>query len=161
MKKSRLQRKEVAVSVFLHCSHGSSDVDQIVEQAPRLSFVPMNAPEVSFQLASGVYELQDSWRWTNQRVMALVKRPAVPLPVQATFRIVDQSPVRHASLAVDGRVVAEATYAGPGLYTVRSASPVVASGESVTVILTFDRTFHTQEDARELAAILTGIGFAP
>ena len=70
---------------------------QIVEQAPRLSFVPMNAPEVSFQLASGVYELQDSWRWTNQRVMALVKRPAVPLPVQATFRIVDQSVKYHAT----------------------------------------------------------------
>ncbi len=134
---------------------------QIVERAPELSFVPMNAPEVSFQLAAGVYELQDSWRWTNQRVVALVRRPAAPMPVQATFRIIDQSPVRHATLAVDGRIVAEATYPGPGLYTVKSSSPVAAGAESVTVILTFDRTFHTQEDARELAAILTGIGFAP
>ena len=134
---------------------------QIVERAPQLSFVPMNAPEASFQLASGVYELQDSWRWTNQRVVALVKRPPNPMPAQATFRIVDQSPVRRASLAVDGRIVAEETYLGPGLYTIRSATPVAANAESVTVILTFDRTFHTQEDARDLAAILTGIGFAP
>ena len=136
-------------------------VVQIVEQAPRLSFIPMNAPEASFQLASGVYELQDSWRWTSRRVVALLKRPPAAMPVQAVFRIIDQSPVRHAVLAVDGQVVAGETYAGPGLYTLKSARPVAAAGESVTVILTFDRSFSTPQDARELAVILTGIGFAP
>ena len=134
---------------------------QIVERAPQLSFVPMNAPEVSFQLATGVYELQDSWRWTNRRVVALLKRPTTPAPVQATFRIVDQSPVRRATLTVDGTVVGDQTYPGPGLYTLRSDQPFAAQSESVTVTLTFDRSFHTAEDARELAAILTGIGFAP
>ena len=92
--------------------------------------------------------------------MALLQRAATPMPVQATFRIVDQSPVRHATLSVDGRVVGEQSYPGPGLYTLRSG-PVAGSGDSVTVILTFDRTFTTPQDARELAAILTGIGFAP
>ena len=134
---------------------------QIVDRAPQLSFVAMNAPEVSFQIASGVYELQDSWRWTNRRVVALLKRPPVPWPVQATFRIIDQSPVRRATLSVDGKVVAEQAYQSPGLYRIRSEEPFTATGESVTVTLTFDRSFHTAEDARELAAILTGIGFAP
>ena len=133
---------------------------QIVERAPQLSFVPMNAPEVSFQIASGVFALEDTWRWTGRRVVALLKQPAAPMAVQATFRIVDQSPVRHATLAVDGRVVAEQSYPGPGLYTLRSGS-VAGSGDSVAVILTFDRTFTTPQDARELSAILTGIGFAP
>ena len=92
--------------------------------------------------------------------MALLKRPVAPSAVQATFRIVDQSPVRSATLTVDGKVAAQQTYPGPGLYTLRS-EPFAAKSESVTVTLTFDRSFHTTEDARELAAILTGIGFAP
>ena len=136
-------------------------VVQIVERTPQLSFLPMNAPEVSFQVASGVYALEgNSWRWTGKRVVALLKSPATPMPVQATFRIIDQSPVRHASLAVDGRVVAEQSYPGSGLQTLRS-TPITARGESATVILTFDQSFSTSQDARELSAILTGIGFIP
>ncbi len=134
---------------------------QIVERAPRLSFIPMNAPEVSFQVASGVYALQDSWRWTNRRVVALLKRPGTAAPVEATFRIVDQSPVRHATLTLDGRIVAEQSFPGPGLYTLRSATPVTAASDSATAILTLDQSFHTPQDARELAVILTGIGFLP
>jgi hypothetical protein len=136
-------------------------VVQILERAPQLSFLPMNAPEVSFQIASGVYALEDnSWRWTAKRVVALLKPPATPTPVQATFRIIDQSPVRHASLTIDGRVVAEETYQGSGLHTLRSV-PIPARGESVTVILTFDQSFSPPQDARELSTILTGIGFIP
>jgi hypothetical protein len=134
-------------------------VSQVAERAPQLSFLPMNAPEVSFQIASGVYGLENTWRWTSRRVVALLKPPAEPMPVRATFRIVEQSPVRHATLSLDGRVIAEQSFAGPGLYTLASP-PVSASGDPVTVILTFDQSFSTPQDARELSAILTGIGFS-
>lgn len=131
---------------------------QIVERVPVLSFLPMNAPEAAFQIASGTYGLEGSWRWTARRVVVLLKRPPEPLPLKATFRIVDQSPVRHASLSMDGRAVAEQSFPGPGLFTL--ATPVLRpAGESVVVILTFDRAFSTPQDARELAVILTEIGF--
>jgi hypothetical protein len=121
----------------------------------------MNAPEVSFQIASGVYALENSWRWTARRVVALLKKPPTPLPIQATFRIIDQSPVRKATISVDGKMVAEQSFAGPGLYTLRSAEPVPVAGESATAILVFDHSFSTPQDARELAVILTEIGFRP
>jgi hypothetical protein len=134
---------------------------QIAERAPVLPYVQMNAPEAAFQLASGVYALeQNAWRWTARRVVAIAKPPASPAPVEATFHIVGQSPVRAATLTVDGRIVAEQKLPGPGRYTLKSASPIAASGPSSTLILTFDASFHTPEDARDLAVILTGIGFA-
>jgi hypothetical protein len=131
---------------------------QIVERAPALFYVPMNAPEVSFQIASGVYGLEDSWRWTGRRVVALLKSPSTPTAIEATFRIIDQSPARRATLTVDGNVVAEETYRGPGLYTLKSPA-LPTGGKPVTAILSFDQTFSTPQDARELAVILTGIGF--
>lgn len=135
---------------------------QIVERPPVLSYLAMNAPEAAFQLASGAYGVEDnSWRWTQQRVVVMLKRPPKPAPVAATFRLIETSPVRQARLTVDGVVAAEGSYSGPGLVTLRSPRPVDAAGESVTVILQFDRSFHPPNDARELAVILTGIGFQP
>jgi hypothetical protein len=132
---------------------------QVVARTPTLSYVPMSAPEVSFQVASGVYALEDTWRWTNRRVVVLLKPPPAPAPVEATFRIIDQSPVRHATLTFEGRIVADESYTGPGLYTIKS---VAAAGghASVTLILSFDRSFTPPQDARELSVILTGIGFS-
>ena len=135
---------------------------QIVERPPVLSYLPMNAPEASFQLASGAYGVEDnSWRWTRQRVVVLLKRPSAPAPLAATFRIIEASPVRHARLIMDGVVAAEAGYAGAGLHTLRTPRAVQATGDPVTVILQFDRSFHPPGDARELAVILTGLGFLP
>ncbi|MBM3794341.1 MAG: glycosyltransferase family 39 protein [Acidobacteria bacterium] len=132
----------------------------ITARAPVLSYLPMNAPEAEFQLAGGAYALQDSWRWTNRRVVALLKTPAgAPKAVEATFRIIDHSPVRRATLLVDGRPVAEASLPGPGLHTLKSQSPVSVSGNSATLTLLLDSTFRVPNDDRELAVILTGIGF--
>lgn len=135
---------------------------RVVERPPVLSFLSMNAPEAAFQLAAGAYSLEDnSWRWTMRRVVAILKRPRQPAPVAATFRIVDASPARAARLLVDGVTAAEATYPGPGLFTLRTAQPVRGAAETVTVTLVFDKWFRPPNDARELAVILTGIGFLP
>lgn len=133
----------------------------ITARAPVLSYLPMNAPEAEFQLAGGAYALQDSWRWTGRRVVALLKAPdGPPRPVEATFRIIDQSPVRRATLLVDERQVADAVFAGPGLHTLKSQSPVSVLNNSATFTLLLDSTFRVPNDDRELAVILTGIGFA-
>ena len=133
----------------------------ITARAPVLSYLPMNAPEAEFQLAGGAYALQDYWRWTGRRVVALLKTPAgAPRPVEAEFRIIDPSPVRRATLLVDGRPVAEAVFPGPGLHKLKSTAPVSVSNNSATLTLLLDGTFRVPNDDRELAVILTGIGFA-
>ena len=132
----------------------------ITEREPQLSFLPMNAPEAESQLLSGVYSLENnSWRWAGPRATVLLKPPAQPTPLTATFRLLDQSPARRITLSVNGVPAAEQTYTGPGLYTLRADKPVLPPSGPVTVTLSADRSFQPPGDNRELALILTAIGF--
>jgi hypothetical protein len=133
--------------------------ETVVEREPALSYLPMNAPEVEHQVVGGVHQLEDNtWRWTTGRVTVLLKAPPRAQPVQATFRIVDQAAGARVALSLNGAQIAEASYPAAGLYTLHS-TPVKPSGPTATLTLVFDKTFRVPGDHRELAAILTGIGF--
>lgn len=134
----------------------------VAEREPQLSFLPMNAPEADWQILSGVYALENnSWRWAGPRATVLLKAPARPTPLAVTFRLLDQTPARRITLAVNGVPVAEQTYSAPGLYTLRAEKPVLPPSGTVTVTLWADRSFQPPGDNRELALIVTAIGFSP
>ncbi|MFN7922255.1 MAG: glycosyltransferase family 39 protein [Bryobacteraceae bacterium] len=128
------------------------------ERAATLTYLTMNAPGADTHFVSGVYALDGpDWRWTAPRAVFTLKAPESPQPVEATFRIIEQTKGRKVSLAVGGETVAEETYPRDGLYTLRSERAV--SGATVT--LTVDRAFQPPNDQRELGVILTGVGFRP
>jgi hypothetical protein len=133
--------------------------ESVVESEPTLSYLPMNAPEAEIQVVSGVHQLEDNaWRWTTGRILVLLKAPPDAQPLEATFRIVDQSAGTRVTLSLDGTEVAEGSYPTAGLYTLRSM-PVKAAGGTASVALVIEKTFRVPGDHRELGAILTAIGF--
>lgn len=132
----------------------------VVERKPELSYLPMNAPQAHFQIVSGVHDLeQDQWRWIGPRARFLLKPPPAPAPVVAVIYIPEQSPVRTVTLAVDGEQAARETVSGPGSYTVRSPRPLRVAGDSASVEILCDRGFSPEGDQRQLAVILTAVGF--
>jgi hypothetical protein len=133
--------------------------ETVVEREPALSYLPMNAPEAENQVVSGVHQLEDNaWRWTTGRIVVLLKAPPDAQPLEATFRIVDQSAGTRVILSLDGTEVAEGSYPKAGLYTLRS-TPMKAAGRTASVALVIEKTFRVPGDHRELGAILTAIGF--
>ena len=131
----------------------------VLDRHPALSYLPMNAPEAPAQIISGLYDVESSaWRWMAESAVVLLKSPAQPLPLEAVFTIPDPAPARHVELLLNGRVVASATYGGPGAYTLKSP-PQSPAGETATVTLTVDRTFSAPGDRRELGVVVAGMGF--
>jgi hypothetical protein len=131
----------------------------VLDRHPVLSYLPMNAPEAPVQIVSGLYSLESgAWRWMSGSAVVVLKSPAQPLPLEASFTIPDAAPARHVELLLDGHVVAVETYGAPGAYTLKSP-PQSPAGPSATVTLTLDRTFSVPGDHRELGVIVSGIGF--
>ena len=130
-------------------------IDAVLERKPVLSYLPMTAPEAQIQLVSGVYELEDKFRWTSGRAVFLLNVPAVPKPLLMKIYIPDMAPARRVTVAIDGTVVHEQTFPSPGAYTILT-KPV--SGSAIT--LTADKTFSVPGDHRALGVILTEAGFA-
>jgi hypothetical protein len=131
----------------------------VLDRHPTLTYLPMNAPEASAQIVSGLYDVEGgAWRWMSASALVLLKSPAQPLPIKAVFTIPDPAPARHIELLLDGRVVASQTYSAAGTYTLKSP-PQLPSGTSATVTLTLDRTFSVPGDRRELGMVVSGIGF--
>ncbi|MBK5290750.1 MAG: glycosyltransferase family 39 protein [Acidobacteriia bacterium] len=134
--------------------------DQVLERKPALSFVPMHAAAAESQIISGVYQLEsNAWRWAGRRAVILLKTPAHPSMLEATFRVVDSAPGRRVSLSLEGALLAEQTYSTGGLYTLRSPAPVSSRNPSVTAIVTIDRSFQPPGDHRDLGFILVSVGF--
>jgi hypothetical protein len=131
---------------------------RMVERHPTLEYLPMNAPEASGQIVSGIFDLEGAFRWTSRAAVVALKSPADPLPLAATFAIHAKSPARQVRLLLDGREVAAATYPGPGSYTLSSA-PVQPAGPVASVTIECDRTFTAPPDTRDLGIVLAGIGF--
>ncbi len=128
----------------------------VVERRPTLSWLPMNAPEAGSQIVSGVYNLEDGrWRWMGARAVILLKRPLVAAPLRVEFHIPAQSPARRLTLWLDGERVDERSFA-PGTHTLATA-PLAGA----TVVITADRTFSVAGDHRELAVVLSAVGFQP
>ncbi|HUO27650.1 MAG TPA: hypothetical protein VMU80_00430, partial [Bryobacteraceae bacterium] len=111
------------------------------------------------QIVSGLYDLEGgAWRWMSGSAVVLMKSPAAPQPVEATFTIPDAALARHVDLLLDGRPIASATYPGPGPYTLKSP-PQMPAGPTATVTLQLDRTFTVPGDHRDLGVVVSAIGF--
>jgi hypothetical protein len=106
--------------------------DLVVERKPTLERLPMNAPEAAHHLVSGVYKLEDGrWRWMSGTATILLKPPAGPARLYASFVIPEASPARRITLAAEGREVAAETFGGPGAYRLEAAPRVYAGEQDV------------------------------
>jgi hypothetical protein len=133
--------------------------DIVLERRPTLTYLPMNAPEASAQIVSGLYDLENgTWRWMSGSATVLLKSPGEPLPVEAGFNIPDPAPARRVQLLLDGREIAAQTYSGPGSYILKSP-PQAPAGPTATVTLAVDRTFSVPGDHRELGMVVSAVGF--
>jgi hypothetical protein len=127
----------------------------VAKQATR-EYLPMDAPDADDQIISGVYgrEGSSSWRWTAATATVALKAPEQARPIHLDFLIPDMSPVRSLQVIVDGRVFYSHTYQKPG--PILADTPPVRTGN---VTLQFDKQFSVPGDNRELAVILSGIGY--
>ncbi len=133
--------------------------EQMIERKPTLTDLPMNAPEASQQIVSGVYLIESGqWRWMGQTATILLKPPDQPAPLTVRFYISDGSPARQVSLALNNHPIASQTYPGPGTY-VLSSPPLKPDGDSAKVVITLDKSFSPPGDSRRLGIILSEVGF--
>jgi hypothetical protein len=132
--------------------------ETVVERAPTLSYLPMDAPEAAQQILSGIYELEGRARWMSAKAALLLKPPKKPESVEVHLFIPPNAPARTVHLELDGRTIAQATYPAPGAYTIET-NPVASAADSATLTITVDKTFSVPGDARELGMILTEAGF--
>ncbi len=133
-------------------------LETVVERAPVLSFLPMNAPQSDSQIVSGIDQIEDNrFRWMGRRGVVLLKRPEKPLPLELELFIPEAAPARRVSVTVDGENAAEAAYPGPGSYKLLTR-PISGSGAAF-VAIEVDRTFSVPGDRRTLGLILVSVGF--
>ena len=131
----------------------------VAERRPTLSYLPMDSPEAKDDIVAGLGNLESgTWRWTARRAVVMLKAPERPAAVEASFYIPDNAPARHFQLLVDGQVMVERTFPGPGEYTLRSEAFAVGA-RYASVELVLDATFRAPGDARDLGVVLKGIGF--
>jgi hypothetical protein len=130
----------------------------VVEREPKLSYLPMDAPEAEQQLVSGVFSLEGSTRWMAKQAVILLKSPLVATPLRVELYISGQTPARRVSLFVDGTKMVEHTYSAPGLYTLETPAMRPAK-PTTTLTIAVDKTFSVANDRRELGIVLKAAGF--
>jgi hypothetical protein len=131
----------------------------MIERKPSLTDLPMNAPEAEQQIVSGLYQLESGqWRWMSQTATILLKPPDQPTPVTVHFTIPAASPARQVTIALNDHTVASQTYSAPGTYSL-SSSPMEPEGDTAKLTVTVDKSFSVPGDSRQLAIILTDVGF--
>jgi hypothetical protein len=135
-------------------------VVRVVERHPALSYLPMDAPEAKDQIVSGIFSLEGKIRWMSKMASIVVKSPAEPMPLRVDFSINPRSTARRVRLLLDGREVANHTYAGPGDYTL-ATPPLRPAAADAVVTIEVDSTFNAPPDARDLGVVLYGAGFRP
>ncbi|MDP8979171.1 MAG: glycosyltransferase family 39 protein [Acidobacteriota bacterium] len=129
------------------------------EREPRLEDVPMNAPQASEQIVSGIYDLEDGqWRWMSAKAVLLLKSPAQPKRLTVRLVIPDAAPGRTVTVSLDGKQVLQETFPKSGAYTLTSAA-LRPEGSSAIASIAIDKTFSVPGDRRELGAILAQVGF--
>ena len=129
------------------------------ERKAVLSWLPMNAPAAPQQIVSGIYSLEsNAWRWTAGTAVLLLKPPAQPLPVKASFFIPPQALPCHVTLSLDGKLIAEQTFLKSGTVMLIS-SPQRPAGDSATLTIVAGKTFSVPGDNRQLGLILMAAGF--
>jgi hypothetical protein len=95
--------------------------------------------------------------WSAAEATVLLKR--APGPLRADFLIHEKSLARTVKLLVDGKIIAEKTYPGPGAYSL--SAPIPGDSPSLTVTLAVDKTFSVPGDGRQLGIFVQVIGFKP
>ncbi len=131
-------------------------VEAVLERLPTLSWLPMNAPEASTQLVSGVYQPEGNTRWMSGRATILLKKPDQPVPLEVDVYVPDAAPGRTFVLMLDGTEVLRQTVPAPGPYKLQT---VPVTGQTLTIVL--DKTFSVAGDFRDLGAVLSAVGFRP
>jgi hypothetical protein len=125
----------------------------VAEREAKLSALEIGSPAAAEQIISGIY---NNDRWISGRGTVLLKRPAEATQLEARIFIPPQAPARKVKLYVDGKLLDEREYPGPGAY---SLIVPAAGREAATVTVEVDRTFTVPPDQRELGAVLLSIGF--
>ena len=135
---------------------GTAPIDEIRADLviePKLSYLDPKDPQSMTQVVRGLYP--DGW--TAQEATVILKVPATPTTIEADFWIAPNATARHVSLSANGHLLTERDLEAPGTYTISAQAP--ASGASINVTLSMDKTFQAPGDARTLGVVVTGIGY--
>jgi hypothetical protein len=133
--------------------------DLVMERHPTREYLPMNAPEATEQIVSGLYQLEaGTYRWTSASATVVLQVPQTVAPLAANFTIPAPARARRVTLLLDGTPVATQSYPGPGTYTIKTA-PLKPKTRTATVEIQVDRTFSAPPDRRELGIVLSAVGF--
>lgn len=127
--------------------------DTILDRKPVLSYLDPRDPQASAHILSGLFP--DGWM--SERASVLLKTPEKANSVEVVFFIPPTAPARHVQLLVDGQLVAEDTFNGPGSY--KLSAPFQSSNLTATVTVAVDKTFNAPGDRRNLGVLITGVGF--
>lgn len=132
---------------------------QIAERKPRLSYLPMNAPEAEQQIVSGVGQLEDQrFRWMGKRAVILLDAPPEAAPIEVQVYLPEQAAARQLRLTLDGVELARAALGRTGLHRIVTHA-VRPMRDTATLAIEVDRTFSAPGDHRELGIILVAAGF--
>ncbi|HEV8415504.1 MAG TPA: glycosyltransferase family 39 protein [Bryobacteraceae bacterium] len=131
--------------------------DTVVDRKPVLSYLRPQDPQVPVHILSGLFpeSSSNSIGWMSERASVLLVPKSTA--VEVVIYIPQQAPARHVQLLVDGTLVAEDTFNGPGAY--KLSAPFQTSNPTATVTVTVDKTFTAPGDRRNLGVVITGIGF--
>ena len=135
-------------------SRGPADrvrADTVVDRKPVLSYLNPKDPQAPVHILSGLFP--DGWMSERASVLLVSKSTAV----EVVLYIPQQAPARHVQLIVDGNLVAEDTFNGPGSY--KLSAPFQSSNPTAAVTVTVDKTFNAPGDRRNLGVVITGVGF--
>jgi Dolichyl-phosphate-mannose-protein mannosyltransferase len=127
--------------------------DTVVDRKPVLSYLDPRDPQAAAHILSGLFP--DGWM--SERASVLLKTPEKLASVEVVFYIPPTAPARHVQLLVDGQLVAEETFPGPGPF--KLSAPFQTSNPTATVTITVDKTFTAPGDRRNLGVVITGVGF--
>jgi len=130
--------------------------EEVGERHPTREYLTMGDPAIRAHVLSGIWPDD---HWMSRSGIVVLKSPAVPTPLSATFYIPDNAPARQVTLLLDEKEVASQTFPAPGKYEISSNGPVQTSGPSATIEIRVDRTFTPPPDLRELGVVLIGVGF--
>jgi len=132
--------------------------DVVIERTAELSYLDAHDPRGAAQFISGMYP--DAWMGAQASVLL---KPAPGLPLRLEIYIPAAAPARHVQMLVNGRVLAEDTFPGPGTYALvapYAGNPDGPSGVAgVAVTITVDHTYSVPPDQRKLGVVVTGVGF--
>jgi hypothetical protein len=129
---------------------------EIGERHPTLQYLSMEDPAARAHIVSGIFPDD---HWMSRSGIVVLKSPATPTPLRATFYIPDNSPARTVTLLLDGKEVASQQFPAPGKYDLVSRAPLTPEKPNATIEIRVDKTFTAPPDIRELGMVLIGIGF--